>query len=129
MLPRSSIVSTRLSRGHTRRCTYSSWSTGRTASRPKTRLNQLARRHPILLFGFPFCALMVAGSFLLTELTQTRYDLQKQKVTKVNKETELRLESNKRSLSLQEEYWRLMHEDDEDSTWEVKRIERPDGEA
>jgi hypothetical protein len=105
MLSRSFISSLRLSREHIQQRMYSSWSTGRIASRPKSRLNQLARRHPILLFGFPFCALMVAGSFLLTELTQTRYDLQHRKINKVNKEMELRLESNKRSLSLQEEYW------------------------
>ncbi|KAI9595070.1 cytochrome c oxidase assembly protein COX16-domain-containing protein [Syncephalis fuscata] len=102
-----------------------SWSAGRSSGRPRGRLNQLARRHPILLFGFPFCSLMVAGSFLLTELTQTRYDLRARTVSKVNQETRLRIESGKRALSLQEEYWRLTQEDDEADAWEVARIERP----
>ncbi|RKP23884.1 cytochrome c oxidase assembly protein COX16, partial [Syncephalis pseudoplumigaleata] len=80
-------------------------------------------RHPILLFGFPFCTLMVVGSFLLTEFTQTRYDLRARRATKVTQETQLRLEADKRPLSLQEEYWVSMAGTG-DAAWEVKRIER-----
>ena len=41
------------------------------------------QRYPALLFGVPFVGLMVAASFGLTAFTQTRYELQDQKVKQV----------------------------------------------
>lgn len=53
-------------------------------SRPlnPSRLNTLIRRQP-LLFGAPFVLLMVATSYGLTYFTQTKYDLQVQRVKQV----------------------------------------------
>jgi hypothetical protein len=51
-------------------------------ARPQSSLNQMVRKNPSL-FGVPFVLLMVAASFGLTTFTQTRYDLQDQKVKNV----------------------------------------------
>ncbi|KIM48533.1 hypothetical protein M413DRAFT_59080 [Hebeloma cylindrosporum] len=98
--------------------------TSRTA-RPPSSLNQTVRRHPSL-FGVPFVLLMVAASFGLTTFTQTRYDLQDQKVKNVSKEQELKLTNNKKKFDIREEYsCRLSAASNEN--WEPKRIARPKG--
>jgi hypothetical protein len=53
-------------------------------SRPlnKSPLYLRLKRHPAL-FGVPFLLVMVGASFGLQTFTQTRYDLQSQKVTQV----------------------------------------------
>jgi cytochrome c oxidase assembly protein subunit 16 len=101
------------------------WSS-RSKQRNKSQFALLVRKHPVLLFGLPFCLLMISGSFILSEFTQTRYELRERTMKKVDEETKLRLEHNRKPLSLQEEYWRLSKEADEDDHWEIKRIERPE---
>lgn len=49
---------------------------------PSNRLNSLFRKYP-LLFGGPFVGIIVIASFGLSSFTQTRYDLQAQKVKQV----------------------------------------------
>ncbi|KAL1929614.1 hypothetical protein VTP01DRAFT_1752 [Rhizomucor pusillus] len=83
------------------------------------------KRRPLLLFGLPFVTIIVAGSFGLAQLTQTRYDHRDMKVKQVAKEESLGMAKNRRKLSIQEEYWRLQAKTDED--WEQVRIERPPG--
>lgn len=43
-------------------------------------------RHPFLLFGLPFIAVMVAGSFALTPAAALRYERYDRKVQQVSKE-------------------------------------------
>ncbi|RKP09835.1 cytochrome c oxidase assembly protein COX16-domain-containing protein, partial [Thamnocephalis sphaerospora] len=79
--------------------------TSRGHNRKGSSFAQLLRRHPVAMFGLPFCLLMVGGSFALAEFTQTRYDLRARTASKLDNEAKLRLESDRRQLSLQEEYW------------------------
>ncbi|CAO3635727.1 unnamed protein product [Cunninghamella echinulata] len=78
---------------------------------------QKVKKHPFALFGLPFIAIMVGASFGLAQLTQTKM--------KVEKEEALGLDKNRRSLSIQEEYWRLQAKTEDE--WEQVRIDRPAG--
>ncbi|EIN07033.1 hypothetical protein PUNSTDRAFT_71377 [Punctularia strigosozonata HHB-11173 SS5] len=107
-----------------------------------SRTSTLLRKHPSL-FGVPFIVMMVAASFGLAQFTQTRYDLQDQKVTQasylllahrsssfthisqVTKEQALGLKANRKKFDIREEYFKLSSSGDED--WEPKRIQRPKG--
>ncbi|KAJ7199510.1 cytochrome c oxidase assembly protein COX16-domain-containing protein [Mycena haematopus] len=95
-------------------------------SRPlnPSRLNTLVRKQP-LFFGVPFIALMVAASFGLSVITQTKYDLRDQRVKQVTKEDELKLEHNRKKFDIREEYFRLSAQPTED--WDMKRVPRPKG--
>jgi cytochrome c oxidase assembly protein subunit 16 len=42
-----------------------------------------AKKRPFLFFGLPFLAIMVAGSFGLSQLTQTKFDHRDRRHTKV----------------------------------------------
>jgi hypothetical protein len=44
------------------------------------RIAAAVRKRPFLLFGVPFIALMVGSSFALTSMTQTRYEIHRDKV-------------------------------------------------
>ncbi|KAH9996127.1 cytochrome c oxidase assembly protein COX16-domain-containing protein, partial [Russula compacta] len=97
------------------------------ASRPvnKSPLYRRLKRHPAL-FGVPFLLVMVGASFGLQTFTQTRYDLQSQRVTQVSREQELGLDRNNRKrLDVREEYFKLSAASQED--WEPMRIQRPQG--
>lgn len=48
-------------------------------------------RHPFLLFGLPFIAIMVAGSFVLTPATALRYERYDRKVQQLNQEEAMNL--------------------------------------
>ncbi|KAF9013406.1 cytochrome c oxidase assembly protein COX16-domain-containing protein [Cyathus striatus] len=87
-------------------------------------LNRTIKKNPAL-FGVPFVMLMVGASFLLSNFTQTRYDLHDQTVKQVTKEQELKLDKNRKKFDIREEYFRLSAAADED--WEPKRIQRPKG--
>ncbi|CEG72322.1 hypothetical protein CU097_011298 [Rhizopus azygosporus] len=82
-----------------------------------------ARKRPFLYFGLPFLTIMVAGSFGLSQLTQTKFDHRDRKHRKVEKEEALGMDKNRRTLSLQEEYFRLQSKTDDE--WEQVRITRP----
>lgn len=64
----------------------------------------LAKR-PFLLFGFPFIATMVLGSFFLTPATAIRYEKHDRKVRQLSKEEELGIGKDRRRIDLKEEYY------------------------
>lgn len=63
------------------------------------------RKHPFALFGLPFIATIVAASWGLSNLTQTRYDLRDEKVHAVSKEEELHMKKDRRKFDVREEYF------------------------
>ncbi|OJJ46340.1 hypothetical protein ASPZODRAFT_132410 [Penicilliopsis zonata CBS 506.65] len=97
-------------------------------------------RHPFLLFGLPFIAVMVAGSFVLTPATALRYERYDRKVKQLSQEETIDLglkgpdgeEAIKRNPRRRvigderEEYYRLMAKDLDN--WEQKRVQRFKGE-
>ncbi|KAK0105321.1 Cytochrome oxidase assembly [Cadophora gregata] len=83
-------------------------------------------RHPFLLFGLPFIATMVAGSFFLTPATAIRYEKHDRRVRRLSKEEELGIGKGGRKVDMKEEYYRLAAKDLDD--WEQKRVKRLPGE-
>ncbi|KAL2038717.1 hypothetical protein N7G274_008475 [Stereocaulon virgatum] len=83
-------------------------------------------RYPFLLFGLPFIATMVAGSFVLTPATALRYERHDRKVKQLTKEEELGLGKERRRVDINEEYYRLAAKDLDD--WDNKRVKRLPGE-
>ncbi|KAF8498358.1 cytochrome c oxidase assembly protein COX16-domain-containing protein [Gautieria morchelliformis] len=81
-------------------------------------------RHPSW-FGIPFVLLIVAASFGLQNLTQTRYELQARRVHEVSEEEQLKLKKNRKKIDLREEYFKLRAKPNED--WESVRVPRPEG--
>lgn len=91
-----------------------------------------ARRRPFLVFGLPFISILVLGSFALSTVTQTRYDLRSSKVQTITKEEELKMNKNRKKVDIREEYYRLKAKDNETKNldeWENKRIARLPGQA
>jgi cytochrome c oxidase assembly protein subunit 16 len=62
-------------------------------------------RHPFLLFGLPFIATMVAGSFFLTPATAIRYEKHDRRVRRLSKEEELGIGKAGRRIDMKEEYY------------------------
>lgn len=109
--------------------------------------SQLARR-PFLVFGLPFIAIMVAGSFVLTPATAIRYEKHDRKVRQLTKEEELGLRKSARRVDMREEYYvrspvlvfqisgrrrKLTNEEQrlqakDIDNWEQKRVKRLPGE-
>ncbi|CAK3820040.1 Cytochrome c oxidase assembly COX16, mitochondrial [Lecanosticta acicola] len=83
-------------------------------------------RHPFALFGLPFIATMVLGSFFLTPATALRYERHDRKVRQMTKEEELGIGKDKRKIDLKEEYYKLAAKDLDN--WEQKRVKRLPGE-
>ncbi|WWC88994.1 uncharacterized protein L201_003911 [Kwoniella dendrophila CBS 6074] len=81
-----------------------------------TFLNQI-RKHPFVLFGLPFVGIIVASSFALSSVTQTRYDYQQSKVQTVGVEEGLGMRSDRRKVDLKEEYYRLNAPSDQVSSF------------
>ncbi|KAF2770107.1 hypothetical protein EJ03DRAFT_270970 [Teratosphaeria nubilosa] len=100
----------------------SSLDTNTLAARYRTALS----RHPFALFGLPFVATMLLGSFFLTPATALRYERHDRKVKQVSKEEELGMGANKRKIDLREEYYKLAAKDLDN--WEQKRVKRLPGE-
>lgn len=71
------------------------------ASRYRTGL----AKHPFLLFGLPFIATMVAGSFFLTPATAIRYEKHDRRVRRLSKEEELGIGKAGRRVDMKEEYY------------------------
>lgn len=63
------------------------------------------KRYPFLAFGAPFILTLVGASFMLSNLTQTRYDLKDEKVSAVTKEQELGMKKDRRKFDVREEYY------------------------
>ncbi len=68
------------------------------------RYRALLSKHPFALFGLPFIATMVAGSFFLTPATAIRYEKHDRKVRRVSKEEELGIGKGVRKVDMKEEY-------------------------
>jgi cytochrome c oxidase assembly protein subunit 16 len=75
-----------------------------SSSKTFTRVSNVISRYPFLSFGLPFLSTMVIGSFLLSEMTQTRYDVSEKRVKAMKKEELLGMKG-KKTRSLQEEYF------------------------
>ncbi|KAI9933386.1 hypothetical protein ASPWEDRAFT_43190 [Aspergillus wentii DTO 134E9] len=96
--------------------------------------------HPFLLFGLPFVAIIVAGSFALTPAAALRYERYDRKVQQMTQEEAMDLglkgadgedgiKRNPRRRIIgdeREEYYRLMAKDLDN--WEQKRVQRFKGE-
>ncbi|CAG8959802.1 hypothetical protein HYFRA_00001710 [Hymenoscyphus fraxineus] len=83
-------------------------------------------KHPFLMFGLPFIATMVAGSFFLTPATAVRYEKHDRRVRRLTKEEALGIGKGGRKVDMKEEYYRLAAKDLDD--WEQKRVKRLPGE-
>lgn len=80
--------------------------------RPSSQSNTIAARyrgalakHPFVLFGLPFIATMVAGSFFLTPATAIRYEKHDRRVQRLSKDEELGIGKNARKVDMKEEYY------------------------
>ena len=62
-------------------------------------------KHPFALFGLPFIATMVLGSFFLTPATALRYERHDRKVQQLTEEQKLGIGANKRKIDLRDEYY------------------------
>jgi cytochrome c oxidase assembly protein subunit 16 len=62
-------------------------------------------RHPFLLFGLPFIATIVAGSFFLTPATALRFEKHDRKVKTLSQDEALGLSKDRRKLDINEEYY------------------------
>ncbi|KAG0014710.1 Cytochrome oxidase assembly [Podila clonocystis] len=89
---------------------------------PADRFAQATKKRPVLYFGLPFLLTVVIGSFALSELTATKYNVHDNRTKAMSKEEGLKLNKNRRKLDLQEEYWRLQAQDVDDD-WEIKRVD------
>ncbi|PNS15893.1 Cytochrome c oxidase assembly protein COX16, mitochondrial [Sphaceloma murrayae] len=96
------------------------------SSSSAVKMRAAVAKHPFLLFGLPFMATMVAGSFFLTPATALRYERHDNKVKQLSQEESLGIGANKRKVDLREEYYRLAAKDLDN--WEQKRIKRLPGE-
>ncbi|KAG5976947.1 Cytochrome oxidase assembly [Claviceps digitariae] len=99
----------------------------RAASDVGSQYRRLLAKHPFALFGLPFLAVVVAGSFVLTPATAIRYERHDRKVRHMTKEEELSVRRAARKVDMKEEYYRLAGRDLDN--WEQKRVERLPGES
>ncbi|CCH60413.1 hypothetical protein TBLA_0C06170 [Henningerozyma blattae CBS 6284] len=88
---------------------------------------KLVNRNPFLFFGLPFCGLIVAGSYWLSEFTAVKYEREDARVQELNEEDLIKMKSNERPFDIKEEYYRLQGLQDED--WEPVRVKRLKGES
>ncbi|KAJ4412294.1 Cytochrome oxidase assembly [Didymella pomorum] len=90
------------------------------------RYRKALQKHPFALFGLPFLATIVAGSFLLTPATALRYERYDRKNQQISQEEAMGLGQNRRKVNMKDEYYRLQAKDLED--WEQRRVKRLPGE-
>lgn len=62
-------------------------------------------RHPFLMFGLPFLAVIVAGSFVLTPATAIRYERHDRRVRQMTRDEELNVRRSARKVDMREEYY------------------------
>lgn len=62
-------------------------------------------KHPFALFGLPFVATMVLGSFFLTPATALRYERHDRKVKQLSEDERLGIGKDKRKIDMKEEYY------------------------
>ncbi|KXJ93883.1 cytochrome c oxidase assembly protein COX16 [Microdochium bolleyi] len=91
-----------------------------------SRYRAMMAKRPFLLFGLPFMAVVVAGSFVLTPATAIRYEKHDRKVRQMTRDEELGVGKAGRRVDMKEEYYRLSAKDLDN--WEQKRVKRLAGE-
>ncbi|KAK4453355.1 cytochrome c oxidase assembly protein COX16-domain-containing protein [Podospora aff. communis PSN243] len=69
------------------------------------RYRVMLQKRPFLLFGLPFMAVIIAGSFILTPATAIRYERHDRRVRQMSREEELGVGQNKRKVDIKEEYY------------------------
>lgn len=62
-------------------------------------------KRPFLMFGLPFLAVMVAGSFVLTPATAIRYERHDRRVRQMTRDEELNVRRAARKVDMREEYY------------------------
>jgi len=62
-------------------------------------------RHPFLMFGLPFMAVIIGGSFVLTPATAIRYERYDRKVRQMTREEELSVGKMGRKVNIKDEYY------------------------
>ncbi|KAF1999598.1 cytochrome c oxidase assembly protein COX16, mitochondrial [Amniculicola lignicola CBS 123094] len=90
------------------------------------RYRALLRKHPFVLFGLPFIATIVGGSFMLTPATALRYERYDRKNQQITQEDAMGLKKDRRKVNMRDEYYRLQAKDLE--AWEQRRVKRLPGE-
>jgi cytochrome c oxidase assembly protein subunit 16 len=75
------------------------------ASKVGTQYRRLMNKHPFVMFGLPFIAVVIAGSFVLTPATAIRYERHDRKVRQMTKEEELGVRRAARKVDMKEEYY------------------------
>lgn len=63
------------------------------------------QKHPFALFGLPFLATIVAGSFMLTPATALRYERYDRKNQQITQEEAMGLGQNRRKVNMKDEYY------------------------
>ncbi|EWC44761.1 mitochondrial cytochrome c oxidase assembly protein COX16 [Drechslerella stenobrocha 248] len=91
------------------------------------RYRRQLKRHPFALFGLPFILTVLAGAVFLTPGQALRYERHDRKVRKMSQEEAMGLQKDRRSVDMNDEYYRLMSKDLDN--WEQKRVERMPGES
>jgi cytochrome c oxidase assembly protein subunit 16 len=70
-----------------------------------SRYRKSLQKHPFLLFGLPFLATIVAGSFMLTPATALRYERFDRKNQQVSREEAMGLGKERRKVNMKDEYY------------------------
>jgi cytochrome c oxidase assembly protein subunit 16 len=69
------------------------------------RYRKALQKHPFLLFGLPFMATIVAGSFMLTPATALRYERYDRKNQQITQEEAMGLRQERRKVNMKDEYY------------------------
>jgi cytochrome c oxidase assembly protein subunit 16 len=69
------------------------------------RYRKQLQKHPFLLFGLPFMATIVAGSFMLTPATALRYERYDRKNQQITQEEAMGLRQERRKVNMRDEYY------------------------
>ncbi|CAG8565758.1 3631_t:CDS:2 [Ambispora gerdemannii] len=103
--------------------------TNRKFKQSESKLLLTIKRRPFIFFGLPFLMCITGGSFGLSYLTRTKYDLHAQKSSMLEKEEELHMKKDRRKINLQQEYWLLQAKEPslKANDYEIKRVPRPPG--
>lgn len=62
-------------------------------------------KRPFLLFGLPFMAVIIGGSFVLTPATAIRYERHDRKVRQMTRDEELGVGKMGRKVDIRDEYY------------------------
>lgn len=85
------------------------------------------RKNSFIYFGIPFFAMMLAGTYFMTQFASVRYEQFDRRQTEVTQEQALQINGKKRKVDMREEFYRLQHMDLDN--WEQKRVQRLPGES